>query len=768
MLKKDYPDLAEEWDYEKNANDGVFFEDISAGSTKKVWWKCKYKHSFQRRVQERTNRHYGCPYCSGRQILSGFNDLATKCPELLSEWDYEKNIKLGIDPTKIGVGFRPKVWWVCPNGHSYDSVIFPRTHGVGCPYCSTPVRRILAGFNNLATTNPELLEEWDYEKNDIKPTEISVGYAKNVWWKCKNGHSYQTTVANHRKEGCGCSYCSGRKATPENNLLTKFPALAKEWDYERNTVDPTSLSLGGKQKFWWRCEKGHRWEATVNTRTANGYVSSCPMCTKRLRISFPEKAIFFYLKKVFPDAEENYRPTWLGGKELDIFLPGKRIGIEYDGCRYHQTKKDAVKGKLCKANSIMLVHIREKGAHILKTSDALIYNLPEKNKPDCSHIIPGLKYLEEVLSVNLKVDLNRDYDEIRKLVIDFDKDNCLSKTNPDCLAEWDYERNGELGVTPDNTSAGSGVQVYWKCGKGHSYKAAPSNKINGGTGCPYCSGKKVLTGFNDIATVEPELLKKWDYEKNTIKPTEVSSGANKKVWLTCENGHSYSVLLLNHKRSGCPYCSGHKVLAGYNDLATTHPELAKEWDYKKNRIQPTEVGKGHIKKIWWICPKGHSYDATPNSRTSHGLKCPYCSGQRVLAGFNDIATTNPELLKDWDYERNSIRPTEISKGSRRKVWFKCKNGHSYETTIPNRLRGSACNICSHNKVLRGYNDVATTDPYVLKYWNDKQYSPYELSRKSAKVINWKCPSCKHTWKVRLYHFLALKKCPGCKNNLRDS
>lgn len=685
---------------------------------------------------------------------------------MLTEWDYKKNNELGIDPARIGVGFRPKVWWVCPNGHSYDSVIFPRTHGVGCPYCSTPVRKILAGFNDLATTNPELLDEWDYEKNCIEPTEIGRGYTKDVWWKCKNGHSYQATVINHGKESCGCPYCSGRRATQENNLLTKFPALAKEWDYERNTVDPTTLSLGGKQKFWWKCEKGHRWEATVNTRTANGYVSSCPLCTKKLRISFPEKAIFFYIQRAFPDAIENYRPSWLGKKEIDIYIPSLKTGIEYDGARYHKASRDLQKDILCSKNGVTLIRIREKGADKIK-SDSVVFELQDTYKISGEHLVPALHFLEKKLNVNLNINLTKDYDAIRNLVVSYDIENCLAKTNPEVLAEWDYEKNELIGNTPENVSAGAGIAVWWKCPKGHSYKAVMSNKINGGTGCPYCSGKKVLEGFNDVATVDPDLLSKWDFRKNTIRPTEVSIGSNKKVWLICKHGHSYQVSLLNYKKGGCPYCSGHKVLAGFNDLATTHPELLEEWDYEKNEIQPTEVSKGYEKKVWWKCNKGHSYFTSPNRKTSKNAKCPYCSGQRVLTGFNDIATTNPELLKEWDYERNTIKPTEISKGSGKKIWLKCNKGHSYETTIPSRIKGSSCSYCGHNKVLKGYNDVATTDPYVLKFWDDDHYSPYELSRKSTKTISWKYPSCKHTWEAKLYHFTAIKKCPGCKKNLID-
>ena len=765
MLKSEYPELAKEWDEDRNAANGLFINDIAPGSGKMAWWVCAQGHSYQRTPYDRCKRNLGCPYCSHRRLLEGFNDFATEYPDLLKEWDYRRNNKLGIYPNRISVGFREKVWWVCPNGHSYYSVIHPRTHGVGCPYCSG--RSVLKGFNDIATTNPEILSEWDYEKNKIKPTEVSRGYSKNVYWLCKKGHSYESLVIN-RIKGCGCPYCSNHKAVAGvNDLFTQFPELRNEWDYEKNSIDPTTIVRGGKQKFWWKCKRGHEWYCAVSSRIRNdNTINRCPICSRRMRISFPEKIIYFYVHKAFPNAIENYRPNWFNKKEFDIFIPDKNIGIEYDGVRYHKNTRDIEKDKLCKENGVKLIRIREKGTGRIRSS-SIVYTLTDTYRPDGGHIVPGLRFLEEQLGVDFGIDLSRDYDEIRSLVENFDIENCIAKTNPEVLFEWDYEKNMKLGITPENVSAGASIYAWWKCDKGHSYKAILPNKINGGTGCPYCAGKRILKGFNDLATTEPDLLKKWDYKKNKIKPTDVSYGSNKKIWLICDKGHSYSVALLNHKKSGCPYCSGHKVLAGFNDLATTHPELLDEWDYQKNKIKPTEIGKGHEKKVWWKCKKGHSYFTSPNRKTSKNAKCPYCSGQRVLAGFNDIATTNPELLKEWDYKKNTIKPTEISKGSGKKIWLKCENGHSYETTVPSRLAGHKCNYCSNNRVLKGFNDIATTDPDMLKVWNDNVYSPYELSRKSSKIISCKCPSCNYEWTTKVYNLTNQRKCPGCKKDLLD-
>ena len=78
------PDLLDEWDYEKN---GIMQpEDVTPFSDKKVWWKCrKFGHEWEAVIKSRT-KGSGCPICSGNQVLSGFNDLATISPALAAEW----------------------------------------------------------------------------------------------------------------------------------------------------------------------------------------------------------------------------------------------------------------------------------------------------------------------------------------------------------------------------------------------------------------------------------------------------------------------------------------------------------------------------------------------------------------------------------------------------------------------------------------------------------------------------------------------------------
>lgn len=126
--------------------------------------------------------------------------------------------------------------------------------------------------------------------------------------------------------------------------------------------------------------------------------------------------------------------------------------------------------------------------------------------------------------------------------------------------------------------------------------------------------------------------------------------------------------------------------------------LLNEWDYERNTVAPETKSAGSQYKAWWTCPVcGHRYQATITNRT-HGSGCPCCSGAVVIPGINDLKTKYPELCKEWDYEKNTIRPEEVSRASGIKVWWKCPDcGHSWKASVANRTRNSKCPACSRNR-----------------------------------------------------------------------
>ena len=181
-----------------------------------------------------------------------------------------------------------------------------------------------------------------------------------------------------------------------------------------------------------------------------------------------------------------------------------------------------------------------------------------------------------------------------------------------------------------------------------------------------------------------ELMKEYNYIKNKeVDLNSITLGMDKKIWWICNKGHEWDDSP-GHRLMGrkCPICSNYRVLKGYNDLATTNPELAKEWNYEKNYpLTPDQVVAGSSKKVWWICKNGHEWEAAISSR-SKGHGCPYCNNLKPLAGYNDLATVNPQLAKEWNYERNGdLKPSNVLPGSQKMVWWKCQNGHEWKKMV---------------------------------------------------------------------------------------
>ena len=144
------------------------------------------------------------------------------------------------------------------------------------------MRYVVKGENDLQTVNPTLVKEWNFERNNgLTPMDVLPNSNKKVWWKCSKGHEWQTTIAN-RNNGSRCPYCSGRYAVKgTNDLQTVNPTLAQEWNYEKNIgLSPMDVTPNSNKKVWWKCSKGHEWQATINNRNKG---RGCPQCSKEKR-----------------------------------------------------------------------------------------------------------------------------------------------------------------------------------------------------------------------------------------------------------------------------------------------------------------------------------------------------------------------------------------------------------------------------------------------------------------------------------------------------
>ena len=631
---------------------------------------------------------------------------------------------------------------------------------------------IMGVKNSLKRTNPDIAKEWHPTKNgDLTPEMVTSGSSRIVWWMKpytdpRTGKHFefewQAKIVKRAHGNQGCPHLSGHKVYPGfNDLKSQKPQLALEWNYEKNgSLKPEAVTIGSHKKVWWRCQLGHEWQVSIKDRVQ--YCTGCPVCSKEMKSSFPEQSLFYYISKYFSDAVNGDMHM---GVELDIFIPSKNVALEYDGYHWHKSKSrtanDIKKNKICSDNSVEMVRIRELGLARLSSCIEHYIDDPNSDKSLTDTIISVLRYLGVA---NPEVDVQKDRAEIMSNYIRHKKKNSLLVRNPEIAKEWHPTKN--VVLTPDLVDYGSNKVVWWLGKCGHEWTDSIKHRTGMLTQCPCCRGLRVLPGFNDLKSQNPQLASEWNYGKNgSLKPEAVTTGSGKRVWWKCKNGHEWkAVVASRNKGRGCPHCANDYVWVGYNDLLSKNPKLAAEWHPTKNGdLSPDNIVYGSNKRVWWLGKCGHEWPACISAR-NRGNGCPYCNKGTLLQGFNDIETTNPKLAAEWHPTRNGdLKPSDVTAGSNQKVWWKCSKGHEWKTTICSRSRNHGCPHCSGRFAIQGETDLATVHPELLAEWNyEKNGSllPTSVSYGSKKKVWWICKKG-HEWQAEVNCRNAGQNCPRC-------
>ena len=352
----------------------------------------------------------------------------------------------------------------------------------------------------------------------------------------------------------------------------------------------------------------------------------------------------------------------------------------------------------------------------------------------------------------------------------------LAEVNPELAKEWHPTKNGEL--TPYDVSKGVKLNVWWQCNNytNHVWSARIDSR-GSGRGCPKCTFTNIPKE-QSLGALYPLISKEWHPTKNeNLTPFNVKPYSNKKVWWQCdkEDDHEYEMSIV--KRTGrnykCPICNGSKVVQS-NSLLSIHPDIAEEWHPIKNgNLSASEVTASSNKKVWWKCAKGsdHEWQMSVDARTGRGNGCTICSNRKVVHS-NCLATTHPELAKEWHPSKNGeLNPQNLVAGASKKVWWQCihDKNHIWQATLNNRSsKNNACPFCT------GRNATVETSlgalyPEMAKEWHptkNNKLTPYDVKPKSGKLIWWKCDKGDdHMWKARVYSRINGNGCPGCGNKV---
>ena len=399
--------------------------------------------------------------------------------------------------------------------------------------------------------------------------------------------------------------------------------------------------------------------------------------------------------------------------------------------------------------------------------------------------------------------------------------------NAQLMTEWNWEKNDNLNLFPDQLACGSNKKAWWMCSKGHEWQAVIANK-NKGIGCPICKSERntsfpeyaILFYLKDLCPDTIHSYKGEGYELDIYVPSkktaieydgyywhkdksakdlEKNSRSREdgirlyriREGLSSLNDSSIDYVIqksqkdlpeaikkiiskitgndidVNIARDTIAIENLREYTEKANSLLFSNPEIAKEWNYEQNgKLKPENFLANSQKTVWWKCSKGHEWQSKILNR-NYGYGCPYCSGRYAIKGENDLQTVNPELAKEWIYEKNDgLSPGEVLPNSDKKVWWRCAEGHEWEAQIKTRTKGNGCPYCSGRLVIKGENDLQTVNPTLAKEWNYEKnigLTPIDVKPNSDKKVWWKC-SKGHEWEARIYHRNKGTGCPICRKN----
>lgn len=270
------------------------------------------------------------------------------------------------------------------------------------------------------------------------------------------------------------------------------------------------------------------------------------------------------------------------------------------------------------------------------------------------------------------------------------------------------------------------------------------------------------TAKYNLACKYPKLVSEWS-PRNLKSPTQYTPSSGQKVWWVCRAGHEWAAVIYSRSKSGhgCPVCAG-QVLTSERTLAAKYPQIAKEWHPTKNgQVKPTHIFPNSAKKFWWMCPKGHAYEAKPNNRVN-GKGCSFCNGATPAMGVS-AADLYPHLTKE--YSENNSKPLSAYKPySNKKVQWTCAEGHRWTAVINSRTANDAgCPFCTNRRVSET-NTLAAEYPELLEQWDYSKngaVQPDQIVSGSSAVVHWKCKRGHEFTAPIVRRTYAGSECPKC-------
>ncbi|MFF5638729.1 zinc-ribbon domain-containing protein [Streptomyces sp. NPDC012825] len=554
--------------------------------------------------------------------------LAERLPVVAQDWDTAGNGGIGAGQ----VAWRSSLLaaWRCHRcGHRGENTVAGRVQiflkrgpAFGCRRCSIQRRDAPRPGVSLEEARPGLAAEFHAELNaPLTASELTPGSQRKVYWHCVSDPehpSYLQSVSNRRKSGCPA--CVNRVVTPANNLLAVAPQIAAQWHPSKNgSLTADAVVAGSNRRVWWRCARGHEWQAHISTRVSQR--TRCGLCSRGQQ-SGAEVALFSELHELLAPllggraVRRHVRPEGVATRfaRCDIVITGLEpcVVVEYDGAYWHRGRSgpDRKKALAVRGAGHHMVRVREAPLKALHPDDVVINGgadahaaaaavlgrmverewLPARVASAAQEYVAAGRPLGTELCAVLLEDVDH-----RDLGAD-----SLAVTHPGLADEWDIEANGLL--TPRHVGVTTSAPCWWICPLGDRYPCAPRERV-AGRGCSVCSGKRV-NARTSLAALHPDLAAEYVPQAGR-SADDIGAGSHRRVLWRCSTcSYEWQAILRSRTRSGagCPACAG-KVATERANLAVVYPAVAAAWHPVLNgELHPEDVRPKSNKAVWWLCP----------------------------------------------------------------------------------------------------------------------------------------------------------------------
>jgi DNA-directed RNA polymerase subunit RPC12/RpoP len=564
--------------------------------------------------------------------------------------------------------------------------------------------------------HPELLKYWDYDKNTEHGPEYYNEFSNEVvFWKCENGHSFKNYIFRYSQKGFYCIVCNNTQLVPDiNDLQTMYPDIAAEFDNELNEKNPEDFKANSSESIWWKCPNGH----SPYKRSIRERVLKgwgCSVCANTVVVAGVNDALSAYTR-----LSEIWDYKANNGKKPEEVFRGSTKAYDYVCNNGH--------------------HWSERLISVVNALYSCAYCSDRK-------ALPGF--------------------------------NTLADRYPELAEQWDELDSHNEGYNPYGITTQIKAIFSWICTDcGNSFLSSIQSRISNETSCPYCAGKKALSGITSLKAIYPEIASEFsdenEFDSDMILPTYT-----KPVYWNCSSCEQQwwsSVIDRVSKKANCPFCNGRKAIRGKNSLKALYPQMADEIITEDNR-DPDDILPTYAVNVQWNCTKcDQSWVSTVKERVSGEADCPYCAGRKSISGKTSFKAIHPEIAVEFS-NKNEQDPDNILPTYSVSVLWNCKEcGLEWSGTVKERVKGEAeCPYCAGKKAIPGKTSFEVTRPDLMEEWieiaNWLIINPNYVLSDNQKLVWWKCKVCNRNYSMSVktrvnYDFRRKIACPYCKGYRR--